>query len=83
MRTVTAREANQSFSKLLADVEAGETVVITKHGQQVAELKPIGPPVEDEAARAVRLRAFVEELRVGIPFEGEGPPYTRDEMHER
>jgi prevent-host-death family protein len=83
MRTVTAREANQSFSKLLADVEAGETVVITKHGRRVAELKPVDMPDEDEASRRARLRAFVEQLRVGVEFEGEGPPYSRDEMHER
>ncbi|HEV2366164.1 MAG TPA: type II toxin-antitoxin system prevent-host-death family antitoxin [Caulobacteraceae bacterium] len=40
MRTVTAREANQNFSKLLAEAERGETVVITKHGRTVAELHP-------------------------------------------
>ncbi len=40
MRTVSIREANQSFSRLLKDVEAGETVVITRQGKPVAELKP-------------------------------------------
>lgn len=40
MRTVTAREANQSFSKLLWCVERGETVLITKHGKPVAEISP-------------------------------------------
>lgn len=83
MRTVTAREANQSFSKLLADVEAGETIVITKHGRQVAELKPVEVKEEDEASRQARLRAFIEQLREGLAYEGEGPPFTRDEMHER
>jgi len=38
MRTVTAREANQSFSKVLAEVENGETIVITKRGKPVAKL---------------------------------------------
>jgi len=40
MRTVTARDANQNFSKLLAEVEKGETVLITKNGKTVAELRP-------------------------------------------
>jgi prevent-host-death family protein len=40
MRIVTARDANQSFSKLLAEAEQGETFVITKNGQAVAELRP-------------------------------------------
>ncbi len=37
MRTVSAREANQAFSKLLADAASGEEIVITRHGKPVAE----------------------------------------------
>lgn len=40
MRSTTVREANQNFSKLLAEVEQGETVLITKNGRTVAELRP-------------------------------------------
>ena len=40
MRTVSIREANQNFSRLVKEVEAGETVVITRQGKPVAELKP-------------------------------------------
>lgn len=40
MSTVNARTANQTFSRLLADVERGETVIITKNGRVVAELRP-------------------------------------------
>lgn len=40
MATVNARTANQTFSQLLAEVEEGETVVITKNGRVVAELRP-------------------------------------------
>ncbi|NWG52584.1 MAG: type II toxin-antitoxin system prevent-host-death family antitoxin [Hydrogenophilaceae bacterium] len=40
MRSTTARDANQNFSKLLAEVEQGETVLITKNGRTVAELRP-------------------------------------------
>ena len=40
MKTLTAREANQNFSKMLAEVEQGETVLITKNGKTVAELRP-------------------------------------------
>jgi prevent-host-death family protein len=40
MRSITAREANQNFSKVLAEVEDGETVLITKNGKTVAELRP-------------------------------------------
>ncbi len=40
MRSMTVRDANQNFSKLLAEVEKGETVLITKNGRTVAELRP-------------------------------------------
>ncbi len=40
MRSTTVRDANQNFSKLIAEVERGETVLITKNGRTVAELRP-------------------------------------------
>lgn len=40
MRTVSIRDANQSFSRLIREVEAGETVVITRQGKPVAQLRP-------------------------------------------
>jgi prevent-host-death family protein len=40
MRSMTVRDANQNFSKLIAEVEQGETVLITKNGRTVAELRP-------------------------------------------
>lgn len=40
MRTISIREANQNFSRLVKEVEAGETVVITRQGKPVVELTP-------------------------------------------
>ncbi len=61
MRSTTARDANQNFSKLLAEVERGETVLITKNGRTVAELRPrADDPREDPAWRA----AYEEMLRL-------------------
>ena len=40
MRMVSITEAKQNVSRLIKDVEAGETVVITRWGKPVAELKP-------------------------------------------
>lgn len=40
MRTVSIREANQCFSRLVKEVEGGETVVITRQGKPVAQLAP-------------------------------------------
>lgn len=39
----TARELNQHTAQVLARVEAGETVTVTKSGRPVAVLRPYGP----------------------------------------
>ena len=48
----TARELNQRTAQVLARVEAGETVTVTKNGLPVAVLRPYGP--EDPAAYPFR-----------------------------
>ena len=47
-RTVNIREAQSHLSQLLAQVERGERVVITRAGQPIAVLAPI-PLTESEA----------------------------------
>ena len=80
MKTVTAREANQQFSRLLGEVAEGEEVVITRRGQPVATLAPYrGRPMTPERKAAIeRLMAVLEK---GFPMGGIRA--TRDEMHER
>jgi len=79
MKFVGAREANQKFSKLLAEVEEGETVVLTKHGREVARLVPGASrtAVDRQAAAESLRRSFELGIRLG------GRRFTRDEMHER
>lgn len=80
MKTVSAREANQQFSRLLGEVAEGEEVVITRRGQPVATLAPYrGRPMTPEREAAIeRLMTLFEK---GFPMGGMRP--TRDEMHER
>ena len=81
MRSVTAREANQHFAKVLSAVEAGEHVVISKRGKPVAVILPYDRrrDAEREAAIAEFLALLGQPL---IPAEG-FRTYSRDEMHER
>ncbi len=53
MKHVTATEAKAKakFAELLDKVEAGETVIITRHGKSIARLEP------DDEARRQRARA--------------------------
>lgn len=48
----TARELNQHTAQVLAQVEAGETVTVTKNGRPVAVLRPYGR--EDPPAYSFR-----------------------------
>lgn len=57
--TVTATEANRSFSRLLREVGLGKHVTVTAHGRPVATLAP----VDDEGAEQARRRAALETLK--------------------
>lgn len=79
MKTVTAREANQKFSQLLASVDKGEEVVITRRGVPVARLVPEVAAKGDERAQA--RRELMDMLRKGVPLGGVRA--NRDEIYDR
>jgi prevent-host-death family protein len=81
MRTVSAREANQGFSKLLQAVAGGEEVVITRRGKPVARMAPIEPPSIDEH-REKEIAAIIEHFREGVELDT-SITWTRDELYER
>ena len=79
--TITASEANRSFSKLLRAVEQGEVVEITSHGRKVAVLAPVEHEVPSREQRLkaldkLRKRWATQEFRVV-------GPWTREELYER
>lgn len=51
MKTITVVEAKSRFSALLAEVEAGEEIVVTRHGKAIARLVPDRPRMAVEAFR--------------------------------
>jgi len=83
MSTVTAREANQHFSKILDAAARGEEVTITRRGKPVAKLVPVAAPEDPAEAerRAAELEAILKRLEqgyVGTRFDG----WTRDELYD-
>ena len=42
-RTVNVQEAKTHLSALLARVEAGERVILSRHGKPIAQLVPLDP----------------------------------------
>jgi prevent-host-death family protein len=82
VKTVSARTANQGFSALLSRVEAGEEILITKHGRPVAILGPYRPPVMT-AERQKAIGRAMKLMAKGLPWGKSLQRYRRDEMHER
>ena len=78
MRSVTAREANQVFSRILKAAESGETVVITRRGKPVAIIAPYRTR---DREREQAIERIVTMMRRGLPIGGRR--FSRDEMHER
>lgn len=51
MKSISVAEAKSRFSALLADVEAGEEIAVTRHGKVVARLVPDHPRMAADAFR--------------------------------
>jgi prevent-host-death family protein len=80
--TITAADANRSFSRLLRGVQRGQSYLVTSHGRPVARVVP--PDEEDEMTlrfRTAARRALLERvskqptLKIGR--------WTRAELYER
>ena len=80
-KTLTLREANQSFSQCIRAVEAGEEFVITRNGKPVARLAPVAMrrvlTPEQQAAWERTLARMEEGWEIGAG------PLDRDALHER
>jgi prevent-host-death family protein len=76
MRTVSAADANRHFSRLLRDVQSGETVTVTSRGLPVATIGPVmaaGP--EQKTARNALLARLKSQAPAGITW-------SRDELYD-
>ncbi len=63
MREVSVREANQNFSKVIAEAEAGETILITKNGRIVAKISPMPADLRDDPEWRAAHQELVEHLK--------------------
>ena len=80
-KTVTLRDANQSFARCIREMEAGEEFVITRNGKPVARLSPVNQrrvltPVQQAAWE--RLQAAMSE-----GWDIGASPLDCDSLHER
>ena len=61
MKEVGVYEAKTHLPRLLEQVEAGETITITRHGKPVARLVPIEAQRRDMSETIAAIRAFREK----------------------
>jgi prevent-host-death family protein len=80
--TISLRDANQRFARMMREVEAGTEYVVTRRGRAVARIVPVEPrrrvlTPEQEAAWKRTLARAAEGWR------SDGTPFDRDALHER
>ena len=63
MKEVAVFEAKMRLSELLAEVEAGEQVTITRRGQAVARLVGVGPSRRSAQSQRQRVGQIVSALK--------------------
>ena len=80
MLTIGAFEAKNTLGSLLDRVEAGEEILITRHGKPAARLTQPRTEFDREQARAAaaRIRQRAKETKTG-PFNWEEWKSYRDE----
>ncbi len=85
--TISARDANQRFAEVLGKAAAGETVIITRRGEPVAQLTSYRPEAASAERRAAwdRLLAWLDRgVGVGVPAaEIRAWKFDREKAHER
>ncbi len=65
-RTISQRELRNDSAAVLREVEAGQTLVVTRNGTPVAELRPLGPRrlvPRDRLAQGARTAPRVDYAR--------------------
>jgi prevent-host-death family protein len=77
-QTISAADANRSFSRILRDVREGRTYVVTAHGKPVARIVPC---TDADASRAAARTALMRRL-ADQPVTEIGP-WKRDDLYSR
>lgn len=74
MRSVPVVEAKSHFSALLAAVEAGEAIVITRHGRPVAHLVPPTAQTAADVFRPLWTSENIDEFDLTAPEDSPPEP---------
>ena len=81
-RLVSAREANQQFSRLLRDVEAGAEILVTRRGRPVARIVPAQSPGERQLTSEQEAALERTRRRLEKGWDLGGGKFNRDELYD-
>ena len=81
-RSVSAREANQQFSRILRDVEAGAEILVTRRGQPVARIVPAQPRRERQLTPEQEAALERTRRRLEKGWDLGGGKFVRDELYD-
>ena len=70
-RPISTTEANRSFSRLLREVQDGQSYVVTSHGRPVARIVPCD---EADTARRAAFEVLMERLEAQPAIDIGRPP---------
>jgi prevent-host-death family protein len=82
-RLVSAREANQQFSRLLRDVEAGAEILVTRRGRPVARIVPAQSPGERQLTPEQEAALERTRHRLEKGWDLGGGKFNRDELYDQ
>jgi len=81
MRRVSLREANQNFSSCVAEVEAGESLILLRRGKPVARIIPF----DEEEHHDPKHEAAVKKLAAFLKQDHNlgGIKVNREDLYDR
>lgn len=74
MLTISSREANQNFARIIRAAANGEEVVITRRGVPVAKVVPVEAEEGAAARREAAIKRTRERLKKGFDLGGNAWP---------
>ncbi len=74
MLTLSSREANQNFARVIRAAASGEEVVITRRGVPVAKVVPMTAEDNATAEREAAIKRTRERLKNGFDLGGNAWP---------
>ena len=83
MVRISLDEMSRDPGKYIREVEAGETVVVTRADRPVAEIRPVEPNGEQDANTPRPIGLAAGEFRVPDDFNNPLPPDVLDSFEGR